>query len=459
MSARARSPHPCRAVALAVVAATASGCSDGGGPVACPPAYEKDQVLAAARSWYLYPDLLPAQVDPAAYATAADLLDALTAGARLAGRDRHWSFLTTAQAADQLFGQGQAVGFGVGLLLRGSQLFVAQVFAGSAAADAGFVRGDEILAIGPSAGQLVPVSDLVAGGTLGASLGPAQAGVTRAFRVLTAAPATVDRTVTTRVFSLDPVPGWAVLPRTGLPPAGYLEFRIFVSTADARLREAFQDFADRGVSDLVVDLRYNGGGLVSTAQLLANLLGGASAGQVMYRLTNNPAHASLDSTAFFTAQPQSSRPARIAFVTSGASASASELVPNALEPHGSVALVGSRTYGKPVGQRLFEIPGCPSLLGLVSFQLHNAQGDGDYFDGLPDAGGAFSGPLCPAGDDLLHAQGDPAEASTAAALSWLETGSCPLPPAAFRLQRPAAPDAYPAAPRPTPAQIHLPGLF
>ena len=449
---------PAFALALAAVAAAAAGCSgDGPAPSPCTPAHEKSQVLSAARSWYLFPDLLPAQVDPAAFATAADLLDALTAGARAAGRDRYWSYLTTIQAADQLFGQGQAVGFGVSLLLRGSQLFVAQVFAGSAAADAGFTRGDEILAVGPSAGQLVPVSDLVAGGTLGASLGPAQAGVTRTFRVLTAAPATVDRTVTTRVFSLDPVPGWAVLPRTGLPPAGYLEFRIFVSTADARLREAFQAFANAAVSDLVVDLRYNGGGLVSTAQLLANLLGGTSAGQVMYRLANNPAHATLDATVHFTAQPQSSSPARIAFVTTGRSASASELVPNALEPYGSVALVGSRSYGKPVGQRLFEIPGCSSLLALVSFQLRNAQGDGDYFGGLPDAN--FAGPLCQAEDDLLHAQGDPAEASTAAALSWLETGTCPSPPVAFRLQRPAAPDGYPAPPRPGLAQIHLPGLF
>ncbi len=162
------------ALALALAAAAAAGCSgDGPAPSPCAPAYEKSQVLSAARNWYLFPDLLLAQVDPAAFATAADLLDALTAGARAAGKDRHWSYLTTIQAADQLFGQGQAVGFGVSLLLRGSQLFVAQVFAGSAASDAGFIRGDEILAVGPSAGQLVLVSDLVASGTLGGAFGPA----------------------------------------------------------------------------------------------------------------------------------------------------------------------------------------------------------------------------------------------------------------------------------------------
>jgi hypothetical protein len=213
------------------------------------------------------------------------------------------------------------------------------------------------------------------------------------------------------------------------------------------------------VADVVVDLRYNGGGLLSTGEILADLLGGGLAGQTMHQLTNAPSKASLDATAPFEAQPQAVTPGRIAFVTTGASASASELVPNALEPYRSVALVGSRSYGKPVGQRLFEIPGCSSLLALVSFQLRNAQGDGDYFDGLPDAAGAFSGPLCQAEDDLLHAPGDPAEASTAAALSWLETGTCPSPPVAFRLQRPAAPDGYPAPPRPSPAQVHLPGLF
>jgi C-terminal processing protease CtpA/Prc len=401
-------------------------------------------------------------VDPAAFATAADLLDALTAGARALGRDRYWSYLTTIQAADQLFGQGQAVGFGVSLLLRGSQLFVAQVFAGSAAADAGFVRGDEILAIGGTAASLVPAADLVAAGTLGTALGPSQVGVTRVFQVLPAAPpggAAVLRTVAKGVFSLDPVPAYGVVNRTPLPPAGYVNLRTFIQPAETRLREAFQFFRDQGVADVVVDLRYNGGGLLSTGEILADLLGGGLAGQTMHQLTNAPSKASLDATAPFEAQPQAVTPGRIAFVTTGASASASELVPNALEPYRSVALVGSRSYGKPVGQRLFEIPGCSSLLALVSFQLRNAQGDGDYFDGLPDAAGAFSGPLCQAEDDLLHAPGDPAEASTAAALSWLETGTCPSPPVAFRLQRPAAPDGYPAPPRPSPAQVHLPGLF
>ncbi len=448
------------AVALAAVAVAAAGCSGGGSPSdPCTPAYEKSQVLSAARSWYLFPDLLPAQVDPAAFATAADLLDALTAGARAAGQDRHWSFLTTAQASDQYFAQGQAVGFGVSLLLRGSRLLVAQVFAGSAASDAGFARGDEILAIGPGADQLVLVSDLVASGTLGGAFGPAQAGVTRVFRVLTAAGATVDRTVTTRVFSLDPVPGYALLDRSPLAPAGYLNLRTFIQPAETRLREAFQFFRDQGAADVVVDLRYNGGGLLSTAELLADLLGGGLPPMPMYHLKNAPSKTALDATAPFQPQPQALTPGRIAFVTTGASASASELVPNALEPYRPVALVGARTYGKPVGQRGFEIVGCPSLLFLVSFQLRNAQGDGDYFGGLPDAAGAFSGPLCPAEDDLLHAQGAPAEASTAAALSWLETGTCPSPPVAFRLQRPAAPDGYPAPPRPSPAQIHLPGLF
>ncbi|HEY6105419.1 MAG TPA: S41 family peptidase, partial [Anaeromyxobacteraceae bacterium] len=413
-------------------------------------------------SWYLFPELLPAQVDPAAFATATDLLDALTAGARALGRDRYWSYLTTIQAADQLFGQGQAVGFGVSLLLRGSQLFVAQVFAGSAAADAGFIRGDEILALGDTATTLVPAADLIGAGTLGAALGPSQIGVTRVFQVLPAAPpggAAVLRTAAKSVFSLDPVPAYAVVGRTSLPPAGYVNLRTFIRPAETRLRQAFLAFQEAGVTDVLVDLRYNGGGLLSTAELLADLLGGGRAGQTMYRLSNAPAKSALDVTATFAVQPEQVNPARIAFLTTGASASASELVPNALEPYKPLALVGARTYGKPVGQRGFEIAGCPSLLFLVSFQLRNAQGDGDYFGGLPDAAGAFSGPLCPAEDDLLHAQGDPAEASTAAALSWLETGTRPSPPVAFRLQRPAAPDGYPAPPRPSPAQIHLPGLF
>ncbi len=142
-------------------------------------------------------------------------------------------------------------------------------------------------------------------------------------------------------------------------------------------------------------------------------------------------------------------------------------MPNVLEAwkHADVALVGAKTYGKPVGQRGFVLQQCDTAVYLISFRLVNAEGDGGYYDGLPDAAGNFSGPLCAAPDDLAQALGDPAEASTAAALQWLATGTCPAPAAAkpsgptAALKMGAGPDAYPEAPAPDEAQRHVRGLF
>jgi C-terminal processing protease CtpA/Prc len=453
------------AIASLPLLALLAGCPPGDDP--CAPEREKPAVVELFRSWYLWPELLPPQIDPAAYATTADLVAALTAEARALGQDRGWSYLTTAAASQAFYEEGTSVGFGIGLLQRGQQMLVSQVFPGSAAAAAGFARGDELLAVGETAGTLVDVPTLLGAGTFGAALGPATAGVTRVLQVRTLAGATEVRTVTKRTYALDPVPDWTVVPRDGLPPAGYVALRTFIGPADALLAEAFAAFEAQGVGDVVVDLRYNGGGLISTAQHLANLLGGGLSGSVMFDVRNNALHPELDARVLFGPTEGAVAPFRVAFVTTGASASASELVPNVLEAHrhAEVGLVGAKTYGKPVGQRGFGFQGCETVVYLVSLRLVNAEGDGDYFDGLPDAAGDFSGPLCAAEDDLGRAQSDPAEASTSAALQWLATGTCPAPAAAkggaAALPSRAAPeaDAYPEAPEPSVAQRHVRGLF
>jgi hypothetical protein len=292
--------------------------------------------------------------------------------------------------------------------------------------------------------------------------------VTRAVRVVTVAGATEARTMTKRTYGLDPVPEWAVIPRDGTTPAGYVALRTFIGPADARLGQAFQAFKDAGVTDVVVDLRYNGGGLVSTATLLANLLGGdRTPGDLMFEFQFNDFHASENWSETFQPPVQAIAPFRVAFVTTDSSASASELVPNVLEAwkQENVALVGGKTYGKPVGQYPFAYEACGTVVYLIAFRLLNADGDGGYYGGLPDAEGNFSGPLCAAADDLTHAQSDPQEASTAAALHWLATGTCPAAAAAAKPGARAAlkgvpgADGYPEASEPDLAQRHVRGLF
>lgn len=443
---------------------------------ACTPGAEKQALVGLLRDWYLYPDLLQA-VDPTQYTTSQDLLDAMTKPARDLRMDRFWTYVTTVAASTTFFQEGTSVGFGVGLLVRGTDVFVSQVYPGSPAAAAGFARGDKLLQIGETEASLAAVTP----DNVGDLIGPATAGLTRVFQVLPwgAAAPVLRGPATKGTFGLDPVPvvdagqRWRIVDR---PPKklGYVALRTFITPADALLTQAVQAFKDAGVTDVVVDLRYNGGGLVDTAGLLANLLGGGDGGKTMVQLTNNPARSSAyNETSTFAPPAAAIAATRVAFITTGASASASELVPNVLEPYlappggaAGIALVGAKTYGKPVGQRGFRLTGCDTVAYVVSFRLENAEGEGGYYDGLPDAPAtgapAFGGPLCAAEDDLGNAPGTDLEASTAAALTFLETGACPAPaaPAAkLGLTAAALPDAYPVAREPSLAQRHVNGLF
>ena len=427
----------------------------------------KSGLMGSVQSWYLFPELLPA-VNPGDYGTPAALLDALTAPALAQNKDRHWSYITTLAAQQSYYYSGTSVGFGVSILRRGSQLFVSQVQAGSPAAGAGFLRGDEIVAIGEAV-PLTPISTIVANnpadpdGAIAQAFGPATVGLTRLFEVIprgASAPA-ISRTMAKTVYALEPVPPVAVFDPTGTgtPKVGYVALRSFISTADAALDAAFGQLKAANVTDVIVDLRYNGGGLLPTADLLTDLLGGGLDTRTSFRLTFNAARSLNDETHTFLSRTSSLSPAHVAFLVTGQSASASELVPNALEPWKQVALVGHQTYGKPVGQLSIVNQQCALVLNLVSFRMVNAQGDGDYFGGLPAAG--FSGCGVAADDDLTRETWDPLETQTAAALSWITGTPCPAPPVGpLSVTAPVRPpDTYPVPAEPTEAQRHAPGLF
>jgi C-terminal peptidase prc len=458
--------RPARALLAILPLALLLACPGDDDEGVCTPELEKRAVVGLLHDWYLFPELLPSTIDLTQFADASELLAAMTAEASNRGMDRGWSYLTTAAASQALFEEGTAVGFGVGLVVRDGAVRVAQVYGGSAADEAGFRRGDTLVRIGETEETLADVTPE----NVTQLLGPSEEGKTRVIKVLpVGATALVSRTVTKRVFSLDPVPEvgdvagqrFRIVERDGRK-VGYLALRTFVRTADAQLDKAFEDLRDAGITDVILDLRYNGGGLVSTAVVLSNLLGGGLESGVMYRETNNERQAARDATHFFASRDHSIAPERIAVVMTGASASASELVANVLEPHRNVRIVGAKSYGKPVGQRGFRLGGCDTLAYLVSFRHENAQGDGAFYDGLPDDGGAFDAPLCPAADDLEHEQWSEDEASTGAALAWIATGVCPTEPPAGAISKLAlrlAPDAQLEAPEPSLAQRHVPGLF
>ena len=202
---------------------------------------------------------------------------------------------------------------------------------------------------------------------------------------------------------------------------GYYIMDKFVETTKAELEAAYLSFKEAGIDTLIIDMRYNGGGLISVAKRQIDLtLGAGHEGEVAYRFEYNENYSEENSTSTISQLDNSIDADRIIVLTSSRTLSASELVVNSLLPYADVTLIGADTGGKPVGSKSFEF--CEQLLYPITFRLVNAEGKTDYFDGLRAN--------CWAEDDLFHPIGDPQEGMLAAALDYLETGACaqPAPP-------------------------------
>ena len=421
--------------------------------------------------WYLFPETLPAGLSPAPYGSVQAYIDAITATARSQGRDRFFTFITSIAEEEAFLNSGATAGFGIRLSYdsAASRLFVLEAFEGAPALATGIDRGTEILAIGTSSTDLQTVATLFAQGgaaAVSSALGPSTAGTSRVLRFRDAADSETTTTVTKTNFTLQPVsPRYGVqILDNGGTRTGYVNLRTFIDSAEPQLRDAFLQFRNAGVTELVIDLRYNGGGLVRTAQLFADLLGrDRFASDVLSVTRFRPSKASNNETRNFQPQSQSVAPTRISFITTGASASASELVINAMTPYlgADMALIGSNTFGKPVGQVGLDRAACDDRIRIVAFATENAAGNADYYDGL--AGSVANS--CQAPDDITLPLGNPGEASTARALGFLSGAACtPISSAgagATAGQR--APLALPRQllipERPTPAQREVPGAF
>ncbi|MGE0445982.1 MAG: S41 family peptidase [Vicinamibacterales bacterium] len=334
--------------------------------------------------------------------------EAYLEAARYRPLDTSFSYITSAAETEAFYGESAYVGFGFGSAAAGDALVITQVFPGSPADDAGMQRGDRIVLIDNHS-----VSTLLETGGLDAALGASEPGLSRRF-AFSRGTAAMTAFLTKRIVTIPTVSLTRVYDVAGRR-VGYIFFRNFVTPSFAALDAAFAELRAAGVTELVLDLRYNGGGLVSVARHLADLIGGRlTEGQVFAEYSHNDRHLELNETLRFGAAANALNLSRVVMITTRSSASASELVANALRPFMPVVLIGDRTYGKPVGQYVFEF--CEKVLALVSFSLTNANGEADYFDGLA--------PTCRAGDDLEHQLGDPAEASLQEALVYLDTGGC-----------------------------------
>ncbi|MFV8370135.1 S41 family peptidase [Flavobacterium sp. LB2R40] len=194
---------------------------------------------------------------------------------------------------------------------------------------------------------------------------------------------------------------------SGSHKIGYLMYNGFYANYDNELNEAFASLKSQGVTDLVLDLRYNGGGSVQTATRLASMITGQFKGKVFakqqwnakinaYFEAENPAALfNYFTDKIGTTSINSLNMSKVYILTTASSASASELVINGLEPHINVVQIGDVTVGKNVGSvTLYDSPSFGSenrnpnhryAMQPIVLKIVNSVGFGDYFGGLqPD---------------------------------------------------------------------------
>ena len=379
--------------------------------------------------WYLFPTDVATATNPASFSSVESYIDALVAPARAAGKDRFFTYITSIVEENAFFSSGASAGFGVRLSYNSSarRLFIAEAYEGAPALAAGIDRGTEIVAVGTTTANLRTISDIVAAegtGGINAALGPNTAGLTRVLRINNGT-GNVDVTVTKADFSIDPISDryGAKIIDDGGRRYGYLNLRTFISSADPQLRAAFLNFRNEGVTELIIDFRYNGGGLVSTAELMGDLLGqNRFTTEIFSRTDFRPEKAANNDIDFFAPQSQSVAPTRIAFIGTGSTASASEFVISGMLPYlgGNMALVGTNTFGKPVGQIALDRAACDDRMRVVAFATGNAAGTGDYFNGLATKVQR----TCAAADNVSFPLGDARETSIARAIDFLAGRSC-----------------------------------
>lgn len=261
---------------------------------------------------------------------------------------------------------------------------------------------------------------------------------------------TFDVTLATATYTVNPVLAYKTIDQGNGHVVGYMAFNSFtdLSNAQSYIDQAFSTFTN--ITDLVVDLRYNGGGAIETAEYLDNLIvPTAKNGTLMYNTyfnsilqsgkevllkyqTRKDASSGQDynygpdyidysvaKNAVNFTKKGSLNINRVFFIMTGSTASASELTINNLRPVMDVQFIGSTSYGKPVG--FFALNINKYQLYIPEFSTKNSADQGDYYTGFTPGKNGYNG--VQDYDDLTKDFGDPTEGLFAHALNYVKNGT------------------------------------
>src|SRR5215204_417731 len=339
----------------------------------------KDTVLLYSKDIYLWNSQIPSSFDPRAYGDPNKIMTAIRAYSQEPGFTQpvdRWSFAIKQTEWDNISsGVTQDCGLSVFFYTDGD-LRVKSVEKQSPAGKAGIRRGWRVTKLNGNSNITNSNSNFIIEQVFNSN--------STLFTFLKPDGSTADIQLNSATYQEDPIFLDTVY-TIGIKKTGYLVFNSFLGDTNkiySDFQRIFNRFNQEGIGDMIVDLRYNGGGYVAVQSKLANyLVPSAGNGTLMMKQEYNNSNKQYNSSTFFS-KAGSLNPGRIFFIVSNNTASASELLINNLKPYVDVKLVGpSNTYGKPVGY--FPIPVDDWYIFPVSFRTTNKNGQGSYFDGIP----------------------------------------------------------------------------
>lgn len=373
-------------------------------PTVCTVDTEKQFVFAVMNDTYLYYNQVPS-VSLNDYETAESLLEDLKVSP-----DR-FSYITSAEANDNFFDEGTYIGFGFSSSpLSEEQTYVVNfVYNDSAAGQAGITRSDRILAINNISSQ-----DMLNGTGLSAILADINDGESATFTVQSIGEAQRDLVLTKGLVTMNTVLNSTVVEHQGRT-IGYAAISNFIENTSLDFTEVATTFNEASIDELVLDLRYNGGGRVSAARTVSSLIGGqATKDKDFAKYIHNDKYTSANSRILFNELSQAMNLTKVYVLTTDSTCSASELVMNSLSPFVEVISIGGATCGKPIG--MYGKTFCEKIILPIEFETRNHFDEGEYFEGLT--------PTCEQEDRVNTAFADVQDPMFAHAIYHMDNAAC-----------------------------------